>query len=125
MNRYFWDFMVLDRSRIERYAVRHFSSKGSMEMPIENLIVMTLSDIDQVQIECQCGAAFTYDPDRLVRLPDACHQCSANWKDGNATFDRKVIQDFIEAMPNIRKQQMANPRLKIKLVFREHEANES
>ena len=91
-------------------------------MPLETLNVVTLHDITSIQIACQCGAYFTYNPDHIIRLPVSCHQCHADWKDDfHNTMDQQIVENFIRLIKEVRAQQAANPRLKIKLVFREED----
>jgi len=91
-------------------------------MPLETLNVVTLHDITSIQIVCQCGAYFTYSPDKAIRLPVSCHQCHADWKDDFInTMDQRIVEGFMEMIREIRKQQSTNPRMKIKLVFREED----
>lgn len=89
-------------------------------MPVENLAVMALNDISQVQIACQCGACFTFDPDKDMRLPASCHQCQMRWREDCAdTLDRQAVDGFMQMFREVRRQQSVNPRMKIKLVFQE------
>jgi hypothetical protein len=89
-------------------------------MTIENSIVVGLGDITQVVLECQCGARFSFNPDKHVNLPHNCHQCHAEWRDDwSKTFDQVIVEGFINNIRKAREQQQANSRIKLKLVFQD------
>jgi hypothetical protein len=115
----------LDRSRTKRYAMRRsISARSENEMPIETLNVVTLHDIANIQLACSCGAYFTYDPDKEIRLPTWCHQCHSEWKDDfRNTIDQQIVENFMRVVRDVRRQQSVNPRITIKLVFREEETS--
>ena len=88
-------------------------------MTTQRLFIAELSDILQVQLQCKCGAQFSYDPDKPVRLPRECPQCDLEWRDDAsfATLDQQIVEGFMKALQKAREQQRANGRIKIKFTF--------
>lgn len=94
-------------------------------MTIKNLVIVGLNDIRQIQIECQCGASFSYNPDKEILLPHTCHQCHGRWKDDfKNSYDLQLMEAFLKAIREIRSQQRANNRMTIKFVLEDADSTD-
>ena len=72
-------------------------------MTIEDRLIMNLSDILGIRLEClACGASTSASPEKWGEIPHNCHSCQVRWHVGNHETTYQAVNALRVALKGVR-----------------------